>query len=104
MHPVPTPPQLRPLAATLALAGVLAGMLDPLLQDNGGLTPAHALLPGSTAIDSGSNPLSVCCDQRLRRPGSDSPFERVIGEAADIGAYEVGAGHRLFADGFEVPT
>jgi len=100
MHPVPTPPQLRPLAATLALAG----MLDPLLQDNGGLTPTHALLPGGTAIDSGSNPLSVCCDQRLRRPGSDSPFERVIGEAADIGAYEVGAGDRIFADGFEVPT
>jgi hypothetical protein len=41
---------------------------------------------------------------RLRRPGSDSPFERVIGEAADIGAHELGAGDRIFSDGFEMRT
>lgn len=60
---------------------------DPLLgplQDNGGHTPTHALLPGSPAIDAGdcSNG-TVTEDQRgLPRPQ---------GAACDIGAYEVGA-------------
>jgi hypothetical protein len=77
-------------------------MLDPLLQDNGGLTPTHALLPGSPAIDHGSNPLALCCDQRHRRPGTAYPFERIVGAAADIGALEVGAADRIFVNGFEV--
>lgn len=77
--------------------------LDPVLQDNDGLTPTHALLPGSPAVDRGSNTLGVCCDQRRLRPGTSIPFERVVGPAADIGAFEVGAGDRIFADGFDVP-
>jgi hypothetical protein len=75
--------------------------LDPVLQDNGGLTFTHALRPGSPAIDHGNNTLDVCCDQRHRRPGTDYPFERVVGPAADIGAFEVGAGDHIFANGFE---
>jgi hypothetical protein len=54
------------------------------LQDNGGPTPTMALLPGSPAIDAGSNPLGLTSDQRGYSP-------RVVGPAADIGAFEVGA-------------
>lgn len=76
-------------------------LLDPLLQDNGGLTSTHALLPDSPAIDRGGNPHGLCCDQRLRSPGSDLPFEREVGAAADIGAYESGAPDRILTDGFD---
>jgi hypothetical protein len=75
--------------------------LDPLLQDNGGWSPTHALLPGSPAVDHGSNPLELCCDQRFVRVGTIVLFERVVGAAADIGAFEIGAADRLFADGFD---
>lgn len=64
-------------------AGNLAG--DPLLgplQDNGGATLTRALLPGSPAIDAGSNPDALVADQR--GPG----FPRTIGAATDIGAVE----------------
>ena len=53
------------------------------LQDNGGPTQTHALLPGSPAIDAGGRSLGVAYDQR--GPG----FHRVQGSTADIGAYEV---------------
>ncbi len=59
--------------------------VDPLLgplQDNGGLTPTHALLEGSPAIDAGNNINSLEFDQR------GSGFPRVSGGAADIGAFE----------------
>ena len=59
--------------------------LDPLLGPlayNGGRTATRALLPGSPALDRGSNSQDVAEDQR----GYGS--ERVIGAAADIGAYE----------------
>ena len=52
------------------------------MQNNGGLTPTHALGAGSPALDAGSNPASLIYDQR----GAD--FARVVGKAADIGAYE----------------
>jgi hypothetical protein len=55
-------------------------MLGP-LQDNGGPTFTHDLLPGSPAIDAGDNSGSPTTDQRgVPRP------QNVI---ADIGAYEV---------------
>jgi hypothetical protein len=76
-------------------------MLDPQLQDNGGPTPTHALLPGSPAIDRGSNLLGLCCDQRLEPPESAARFERVVGVAADIGAYEAGAPDRIFDNDFD---
>jgi hypothetical protein len=60
-------------------------MLDPAgLKDNGGLTPTIALLPGSPAIDAGSNsvPNLPATDQRgFARPD-------VAGTNVDIGAFE----------------
>jgi uncharacterized repeat protein (TIGR01451 family) len=56
-------------------------LLGP-LQDNGGATFTQALLPGSPAIDAGSNAFCPATDQRgLPRPQ---------GAACDIGAYEAG--------------
>src|SRR5207249_4033334 len=58
---------------------------DPVLGAlgfNGGTTRTHALLPGSPAINTGSNPLGLATDQR--GPG----FPRVSGGVADMGAYE----------------
>jgi hypothetical protein len=59
----------------------LAG--DPLLgplQDNGGPTPTHALLPGSPAIDAGDSATCLAEDQRgVARPQLDG---------CDIGAFE----------------
>jgi hypothetical protein len=52
------------------------------LADNGGPTPTHALLPLSPAINAGSNPAGLSFDQR------GAGFARVIGSAADIGAFE----------------
>ncbi|MGA9423102.1 MAG: choice-of-anchor Q domain-containing protein [Rhodanobacteraceae bacterium] len=72
-------------------------MLAP-LADNGGPTPTHALIPGSPAIDAGNNLAGLPYDQR--RTG----FQRVIGPAADIGAYEVQqpqSSDVIFIDGFD---
>lgn len=52
------------------------------LANNGGLTPTHALLCSSPAIDRGNNVLHLAYDQR--GPG----YPRVKGARADIGAYE----------------
>jgi hypothetical protein len=65
-------------------SGNLVGV-NPLLgplADNGGPTRTHALLPGSPAINTGSNPLGLATDQR------GTGFPRVSGAAADMGAYE----------------
>ena len=52
------------------------------LQDNGGPTFTHALLPGSPAIDAGNDAKAPATDQRgVRRPQ---------GAASDIGSFEVG--------------
>jgi Right handed beta helix region/FG-GAP repeat len=56
-------------------------MLAP-LANHGGPTQTHALLAGSPAIDKGSNPEGLADDQR----GAD--FARVVGTAADMGAFE----------------
>jgi hypothetical protein len=51
------------------------------LQDNGGLTFTHALVPGSPAIDAGDDAACLATDQRgVTRPQ---------GTACDIGAYEL---------------
>jgi hypothetical protein len=73
------------------LNGVAAG-LDPVLRDNGGPTPTHALLEGSLAIDRG-NSFGATTDQRgLPRP-SDFPAisNKEGGDGSDIGAFEVQA-------------
>jgi len=61
---------------------------DPLLgplQDNGGPTLTHALLPGSPAIDTGDPNFTPppTYDQR------GNPFVRVFGGRIDIGSFEV---------------
>ncbi|HEY0178617.1 MAG TPA: choice-of-anchor Q domain-containing protein [Dokdonella sp.] len=62
------------------------------LAYNGGPTRTHALLPGSAAIDAGDTLFDSNTDQR--------GFARVVGAAADIGAYERDP-ERIFADGFD---
>lgn len=71
------------------------------LADNGGRTQTHALAVDSPAIDHGNNigpgggPLSF--DQR----GGQS-YQRIVGAAADIGAFEFGAGpDGIFFNGFD---
>jgi len=66
------------------------------LQDNGGPTRTHALLPGSPAIGRGDNPLKLNTDQR------GAPFGRVDGSGADIGAFEFS--DTVFRDGLEPPA
>jgi len=70
-------------------AEVVSG-LDPVLRDNGGPTPTHALLPGSPAVDKGSA-FGGSADQRgLPRP-VDFPMIGDLegGDASDIGAFEL---------------
>lgn len=74
---ITTDPQLGPLAA------------------NGGETRTHAISATSPAFDAGNNSASQLYDQR--GPG----FARVVGAAADIGAYEFDA-DIIFIDGFDV--
>jgi hypothetical protein len=73
------------------LVEVVAG-LDPVLRDNGGPTPTHALLENSIAIDRG-NSFGGGADQRgLPRP-SDFPeiADKEGGDGSDIGAFELQA-------------
>lgn len=76
-----------------------------LLQDNGGEVPTHALLPGSPAIDRGDNPLDLYTDSRGYDCSATSRgctvFERTVGEATDIGAFEYGAPDAIFDNGFD---
>ena len=64
------------------------------MANNGGPTPTHALDPTSPAIDKGSNVLTLSFDQR------GTPYARVVGAAADIGAFELDT-DRIFANGFD---
>ncbi len=65
------------------------------LAPNGGPTQTLALLPGSPAIDAGSNALTPSTyDQR--GPG----FPRIFNGTIDIGAFE-NQGDRIFTNGFE---
>jgi hypothetical protein len=94
------------LASTLALPpGTISQepMLGP-LQDNGGGSATMALLPGSPAIDSGANPRNLYEDGRgyeCPPTGPCTEFERTVGTATDIGAFEFGAPNHIFDDSFE---
>jgi predicted outer membrane repeat protein len=66
------------------LVGSAAAPIDPLLgplQNNGGRTQTVALLPGSPAINVGSNAYATATDRR--------GFARIVGGTIDIGAFEV---------------
>jgi large repetitive protein len=73
------------------LNGMVAG-LDPVLKDNGGPTPTHALLTGSIAIDRGNSFGSTVDQRNLPRP-SDYPeiSNKEGGDGSDIGAFELQA-------------
>jgi hypothetical protein len=67
------------------LVGSADNPIDPLLgplDDNGGPTLTHALLPGSPAIDAGNNAYATDWDQR--GPG----YPRIVNGIIDIGAFE----------------
>ncbi|MBI3242449.1 MAG: hypothetical protein HYZ49_09170 [Chloroflexi bacterium] len=67
--------------ATIPVADPLLGSL----QNNGGLTKTHALLPGSPAIDAGND--SVCAADPVNSLDQRG-VARPQGAACDIGAYE----------------
>ncbi len=73
---------------------------DPLLlplADNGGPTMTQAFDLSSPALDAGSNPDGLDFDQR------GEGYRRVLGAAADIGAYEAPGAlpDPIFSDGFD---
>jgi hypothetical protein len=79
--------------AVTDLKGSTNSPLEPLLgplQDNGGPTFTHALLPGSPAIDAG-NGFGITTDQRGRsRPYDLSSYPNAAGgDGSDIGAFEL---------------
>ncbi|MDB9436488.1 Calx-beta domain-containing protein, partial [Dolichospermum lemmermannii CS-548] len=69
------------------------------LQNNGGLTLTHALLPGSPAINAGNNSLIPADTEDLDGDGNRTepiPYDqrgltRLVGGGVDIGAFEVQA-------------
>ncbi|MBS0555799.1 MAG: hypothetical protein JSR27_00140 [Proteobacteria bacterium] len=78
-------------SGTIKLACPLLGPL----RFNGGPTQTHALLSHSPGIDQGNNSITLNWDQR------GSPYARVSGSAADIGAYEVQQADVIFNNGFD---
>ena len=70
--------------------------LLPLTTCQDGATATHPLEAGSPAIDAGNNVRNFAYDQR--RP----PYARVVGQAADIGAFETQPLESIFGNGFEI--
>ena len=72
---------------------------DPMLlplADNGGETETHALGDASPAIDAGDDGEQTPFDQR------GNGYPRIVGIAADIGAFESSAtGNNIFSNGFD---
>jgi choice-of-anchor C domain-containing protein len=66
--------------------------VDPLLgplEDNGGQSPTHALLPGSPAIGAGDNALALAPDgEPLWYDQRGYDLDRLVGLHVDLGAYE----------------
>ncbi|WP_417391538.1 choice-of-anchor Q domain-containing protein [Gimesia sp.] len=71
----------------------IEGLLDPVLNDNGGPALTHALLPGSAAINAGNNVLSINAGLSTDQRGIG--FARVVDGIVDIGAYEASTGGAL---------
>jgi hypothetical protein len=67
-------------------------VLNTTLADNGGLTPTHALVSGSRAINSGNNSLAVDADGNpLTTDQRGAGFARISDVNVDMGAYELQA-------------
>jgi hypothetical protein len=76
-------------------------LLGP-LRDNGGATKTHALLSRSAGIDAGSSGvLDPATNAPYAHDQRGSPFGRVSGVSADIGAYEVDQGDVVFNSSLE---
>ena len=75
------------------LVGTRAAPINPLLgplQDNGGPTFTHALLPGSPAIDQGKSSRHGADQRGHRRPHDFSAIPNAPGgDGSDIGAFEL---------------
>ncbi|HET7778477.1 MAG TPA: choice-of-anchor Q domain-containing protein, partial [Rudaea sp.] len=69
------------------------------LQNNGGPTSTHALLPGSNAIDGGDAAPPGCVDQDGPILTDQRGLPRSSGAACDIGAFEYV--DRIFKNGYE---
>jgi len=71
---------------TVNPADIFVTVLGP-LQDNGGDTETHALLPGSPAIDAADNRACLATDQRGRPRPVDGDHDSTA--TCDIGAFEL---------------
>jgi len=72
------------------------------LQDNGGPTQTHALVPPSDMID-GADPIAGCPNNHGLLATDQRGAPRIAGARCDIGAVEFGASLTgvVFASGFE---
>lgn len=90
---------------TLPNAGA-SGLITPgtigALQDNGGPTWTHALLPGSQAIDGTLTGLGCVDENGTQLPSDQRGAARIAGARCDAGAFESGAAaDRIFRNGFD---
>ena len=83
MTPMP-PPWSWPSGASLDLGA---------LADHGGATQTYVPDAGSPAVDGADTAFCLATDQR--------GYQRPFGSGCDVGASEVGAEDRVFADGFD---
>lgn len=75
------------LQNTVDIGSGSAGLMP--LSDYGGLTPTHALLPDSPAINKGDNLLAMNAAGAALLADQQGPrFDRILGDAVDIGAFE----------------
>ena len=74
------------------LVGTTANPINPMLgslQNNGGPTETMALLPGSPAINAGSNALAVDANgNQLTTDQRGAGYPRIVNGTVDIGAFE----------------
>jgi hypothetical protein len=83
-----------------------SGLISPTtigaLQDNGGPTWTHALLPGSQAIDGTAASLGCVDETGTPMTIDQRGAARIAGVRCDVGSFEFGAiADRIFRNGFE---
>jgi len=83
---------------------ITPAMFGP-LQDNGGPTKTHSLLPGSRAIDTTDNVLGCVDDAGVTLDTDQRGAPRIAGARCDVGAFEYGstvpAEDAIFFNSFE---